>query len=184
MAEMPLDEMEMKDVILSGIVSIIAAAITGWISGKQAYRKEIKKSIYEEKQKLYIEIFSLMEQLQYKPYLIYNYDQFIQPFRQIKAKTNLYASREVLAILIPFNNKVMAIWNRYTELFESEEANKELQNRQEYEKEINGTSPDQTEWEFQQEADHYMETNLISKDEVIDFLNSLSTQIRSELKTE
>lgn len=37
---------------------------------------------------------------------------------------------------------------------------------------------------IQQEADHYMETNLISKDEVIDFLNSLSTQIRSELKTE
>lgn len=176
--------MEMKEVILSGIISIVIAAITGWISGKQAYRKEIKKSIYEERQKLYIEIFSLMEQLQYKPYLIYNYEQFILPFRQIKAKTNLYASREVLAILIPFNDKVMALWNQYTELFESEEANKELQNRQEYEKEINGTSPDQTEWEFQQEADHYMETNLISKDEVIAFLNSLSTQIRSELKTE
>ena len=78
----------------------------------------------------------------------------------------------------------MALWNQYTELFESEEANKELQTRQEYEKEINGTSPDQTEWEFQQEADHYMETNLISKEEVVAFLNSLSIQIRSELKTE
>lgn len=181
---MLLNEMEMKEVIFSGIISIIIAAITGWISGKQAYRREIKKSIYEERQKLYIEIFSLLEQLQYRPYLIYNYEQFIQPFRLIKTKTNLYASREVLAILVPFNDKVMTLWNRYSELFDSEEAVKELQNRQEYEKEINGTSLEQTEWEFQQEADHYMETNLISRDEVMGFLNSLSTQIRSELKTE
>lgn len=176
--------MEMKEIILSGVISIITAAITGWISGKQAYRKEIKKSIYEERQKLYIEIFSLMEQLQYKPFLIYNYEKFILPFRQLKAKTNLYASREVLEILTPFNDKVMAKWSKYNELFDSDEVAKELQNRQEYERETNGVSSEQIEWEFHQEADRYMESNLITKDEVVTFLNTLSAQIRLELKTE
>ena len=88
--------MEMKDVLISAVISVVVAALTGWFTAKQSYRKEIKKTVYEERQKLYIELFSLLEKLQNRPFLIYNYEQFIQPFRLIKARTNLYASRKVL----------------------------------------------------------------------------------------
>ena len=176
--------MEMKDVLISAVISVVVAALTGWFTAKQSYRKEIKKTVYEERQKLYIELFSLLEKLQNRPFLIYNYEQFIQPFRLIKARTNLYASRKVLEILIPFNNRVMVFWNKYTELFESEDAEKELQARQDYAKETEGLSAEQIEWEFQQEAEMFMEQNLISEEEFTDMLNNLSTQVRSELKTE
>ena len=78
----------------------------------------------------------------------------------------------------------MVFWNKYTELFESEDAEKELQARQDYAKETEGLSAEQIEWEFQQEAEMFMEQNLISEEEITDLLNNLSTQVRSELKTE
>lgn len=176
--------MGLKEFVFSVVIPIVISGITGCISGILTYRKEIKKAIYEEKQKLYIDIISLLEQLQYKPQLIYDYEQFIQPLRQIRAKTNFYASRDVLEVLIPFNDRIMTLWHRYTDLFNSERALEELYNRQEYEKEIDGTSPEQVEWEFQQQEGSYIEANLISKDEIIVFLNNLSMTIRSELKTE
>lgn len=176
--------MDYTSVLISAGISIIVASVTGWFSAKQSYSKEIKKSIYEERQKLYIEIFSLLEQLQRTPYLIYNSEQFIQPFRQAKAKTNLYASREVLNILIPLNTRIMEIWNKYIDLFESEEAEKALENRR-YEAEEKGDTPvEQIELEFEYEVELYMEQNLIPTEEIDDYLNSLATQIRAELKTE
>ena len=75
----------MRDIAISALVSIFIAGITGWISAKQAYRREIRKSVYEKRQELYIEVFELFEKLQNNPYLVYNYEQFIQPLNQIKA---------------------------------------------------------------------------------------------------
>ena len=174
----------MRDIAISALVSIFIAGITGWISAKQAYRREIRKSVYEKRQELYIEIFELFEKLQNNPYLVYNYEQFIQPFNQIKARTNLYASRKVLKILTPFNKRIKELWNKYYNLFESENALEELQNRQ-YEAELGGNvSDDQVEWKFQLEADMYEEKNLISGEEIADVLERLSKQVREELKTE
>lgn len=174
----------MRDIAISALVSIFIAGITGWISAKQAYRREIRKSVYEKRQELYIEVFELFEKLQNNPYLVYNYEQFIQPLNQIKARTNLYASRKVLEILTPFNKRIKELWNKYYNLFESENALEELQNCK-YEAELEGNvSDDQVERKFQLEADMYEEKNLISGEEIADVLERLSKQVREELKTE
>ena len=39
--------MEMKDVLISAIISVVVAALTGWFTAKQSYRKEIKKTVTE-----------------------------------------------------------------------------------------------------------------------------------------
>jgi hypothetical protein len=103
---------------------------------------------------------------------------------QIKARTNLYASRKVLEILTPFNKRIKELWNKYYNLFESENALEELQNCK-YEAELEGNvSDDQVERKFQLEADMYEEKNLISGEEIADVLERLSKQVREELKTE
>ena len=170
--------------LINAAISIIVAAIVGWVSAKQSYNKGIRKTIYEERQKLYIETFELLEQLQHTPYIMFNTEKFVQPFRKIKARANLYASREVLDILKPFNDKIVDIRDRYIEAYESEAALKELEGRKLIAEESGDTTTEQVEWEFQQEADAFMERNVIHQDEIDEVLRKLAFQIRAELKTE
>ena len=174
---------EYMPTIVSTVISTAFSVVAGWVSVKLTYNTEIKKTIYEKRQDFYVELFALFEQLQQEPELVYNSIKFIQPLRHIKAETNLYASREVLNITIPFYQEIMAVWKNYIELYESEKALKELSNRQTIDKEC-GISPEETEWRFIQEAESYMAENLISDERINEFLNMLATQIRTELKTE
>lgn len=175
--------MECRVAIISGIISVVVAVITSYISVKLTYSNEIQKNVYSEKENLYVEIFELIEQLQLNPYLVYSTEKFIQHLRLIKVKTNLYASREVLDILVPFYSKVMSIWSKYTDLYTSENAEKILQGRK-FSADESGLEDERIELEFQQESELFMENNLIETEEITNFLNNLAIQIRSELKTE
>jgi hypothetical protein len=165
------------------IVPIIVAAATGWFSSKLAYRKEVKQTVYEKRQELYMEIFSMLEQLQRQPYLVFDYDRFVQTFYQMSAKAKLYASDNVLILLTPFIDEVLNTWDGYSDLFLSENAEIELQNRKENATKTVTCSIEQIEHEFNQDTDAYMERNLIPKEGIINLLDKLALQIRSELKT-
>lgn len=175
--------MDYRATIVSAAISIIVAAITGWITAKQSYSREIKKSIHEERQKLYIEIFELLEQLQRFPYLIFNDDGFVQRFRTMSARTKLYASKKVLNIISPFIGDAMDTWKKYNELYRSEAAEQELHNRQYEAEETDGISAEQIEYEFDKEAELFMDQHIIPNDRTAKLLDVLSAQIRSELRT-
>lgn len=176
--------MDWETTIISSVIAIVVAAISGWISAKQSYAKEIQKSIYKERENLYVEMFRLLEQLQKSPVLLYNTKDFINPLRELNARVNLYASKEVLVIFNPFYNRILTIWNKYTDLYDSEKAETELSNRKASLCEEGDTSVERIEYEFEQEAEVFMESHLIADVEIIDTLNRLATQIRAELKTE
>ena len=176
--------MEVKVTLINAFISIVVAAVTGWFAAKQSYSREIKKTVYAERQNLYIDLFSLLEELLHTPLILFNNAKFIQPFREMKIKANLYASDAVLALLLPFNDEVIEKWEKYAGLYDSEPAENEIQNRLIRAKENAESSRDQIEYEFQQEEELYMEQNAISDDEVRELLNKLSFQIRSELGTE
>lgn len=176
--------MEWKNTIISSAIAIVVAAISGWISAKQSYAKEIQKSVYEKRDNLYVEIFDLLEHLHKSPFLLYNTKEFIIPLRGLKAKANLYASKEALAIFTPFYDKVLTIWTMYTDLYDSEKAEIELSNRKALLAEECNESPERIEYEFEQSAELFIENNLIAEDEITDILDRLAIQIRKELKTE
>lgn len=170
--------------IVSSGITIVVAAISGWVSAKQSYAKEIRKSVYEEREKLYIEIFELIELLHKSPFLLYNTKKFIEPLRGLNAKANLYASKKILDIFTPFYDNALAEWDKYTEMFDSEEAESELYNRKALLSEEDDTSVERIEYEFEQEAELFMESHLIADVAIVDILNRFATQIRAELKTE
>lgn len=175
--------MDWKTTIISSMIAIVVAAISGWISAKQSYAKEIQKSIYKERENLYVEMFRLLEQLQKSPVLLYNTKDFINPLREMNARVNLYASKEVLGVFNPFYNRILTIWNKYTDLYDSEKAETELSNRKALFAEEGNESSERIEYEFVQDAELFMENNLIVESEIADILNRLATQIRAELKT-
>ena len=166
----------MKEILINAAITIIISAITGYFSSKIAYNREIKRRIYDEREKAYITLFKLVEKLKGNPFLVYNSTEFLIPFGEIKAKLNLYASQEVLNIVAPFNDKVNEISKKYFELIDSVEAHRTKEARLEQE--------DVTELELLQEVELYMENNVIDKEYVIDVFLSLISQIRQELKTE
>ena len=175
--------MKWKTTIVSAIISIIISAISGWFSAKQSYAKEIQKSVYEKREELYIKMFELIELLHKSPIIQYNTKKLIKPLRRLNAKANLYASREVLKIFTPFYERVLEEWDKYTDLYDSEKAERELSNRKVQAVEDN-ESVEQIEHEFNQEAESYMENHLLTEAEITDALKKLATQIRLELKTE
>jgi hypothetical protein len=166
----------MKEILINAAITIIISAITGYFSSKIAYNREIKRRIYDEREKAYITLFKLIEKLKGNLFLVYNSTEFLIPFGEIKAKLNLYASQEVLNIVSPFNDKVNEISKKYFELFDSVEAHRTKEARLEQE--------DVTELELLQEEELYMEKNVIDKDYVDEVFLSLISQIRQELKTE
>ena len=117
------------DVIIHVIVPLAVSAITGWLTAKLSYGKEIAKGIYGERKQLYIELFELIEGLQRRPYIMFDAKRFINPFRTLKAKSNLYASEKVLEIIIPFYNSVIKSWEHYNELYDPIASDIEIQNR-------------------------------------------------------
>lgn len=175
--------MDLMSTTINIISSGIIAAISGCISAKLSYSKEIKRSIYLEREKLYIEMFNLLEHLKESPYIMYDTEQFVYPLRNIKTKANLYASESVLEIITPFYERILNVWNKYVDMFDSEKAEMELQNRKTENTYNNASSSEQVELEFEREAEMYMKRHLLSDDEIADTLNKLSTKIRLELKT-
>ena len=167
--------MEKKEII-EAIITIVIAAITGYISSKIAYNREIKRRIYDEREKAYIALFEFVEKLKKNPFLIYNSTEFLIPFGEIKAKLNLYASQEVLNIVTPLNDNINEISKKYFEFFDSVEAHRTKEARLEQE--------DATELELLREEEVYMENNVIDKVYVNEVFSNLISQIRKELKTE
>lgn len=181
---MDLKTIDWVTMIASAIISLLVAVISSWFSAKRAYEKEIQKSVYEERENLYVEMFRLLEHLQKSPVLLYNTKEFINPLRGLNAKANLYASKEVLVIFNPLYKRILTIWDKYTDLYDSEKAETELSNRRALFAEEGNESPERIEYEFEQEAELFMGSHQITESEIADILNNLAIQIRTELKTE
>lgn len=165
----------MKDTLFNIIIPVFISAITGYASSKFAYNKEIKRKIYDEREKTYIDLFDLVEKLKRNPSLIYNSAEFLTPFREIRARLNLYSSQNVLDIVTPLNNRIDDIFKKYSEMYDSPEAHTRNETRLKYD--------DLTELEFYQEEERYKEENVIDEEYVNGVFLSLISQIRKELKT-
>lgn len=176
--------MEYKKEIMCAVMSVIMAAITGWITARQTYRGEIKKSVYEEREKLYVNLFSILSNLQRYPDILYDYSKFIMEYKLIWAKTNLYASEDVLHIMQPFNLKLNEYWNRYNTIYSDEQIEREIEKRL-YEDEQEGNNRQRSEIEFliNQEEEYFLKNNQINPADVQKIMEALSYQIRKELMT-
>lgn len=169
-------EVSFQSLIVNTIITIFVAIFTAKITTQITYNSEIKKSIYQEREKAYILLFQMVEKLNRNPYLIYNFADFIIPLRKLKARLNLYASQKVLDIITPLNEKICDSSEKYSELFNSPEALDIRNSRLE-----NGEI---TELELQHEEEIYMDNNVIERKFVEEIFLDLITQIRSELKTD
>lgn len=166
--------MDYLNIIINAIISIIVAGITGYFSAKITFKVEIKRKIYTEREETYIELFKLVDQLRHNPYLVFNSNDFLCPFKEVKARLNLYASRDVHNIITPLNEIILDISSKYFELFDSPEALSVKEARIEHD----GV----TEAELQQEEELYLDQNVIDKSFVEKVLIDLIAKIRQELK--
>lgn len=168
---------------ISVVLQIFISSIVGWVSAKISYRMEIKKGIYEKRQELYTDIFLELEKLQKNPYLIFNNEDFIHALYQISARAKLYASKGILKTLNPFLDNIIERRMQYINLYESEKAMNELDNRIQEKEADSDYIKGSVEEEFCREAELYIENHVISENEIIKTIDNLSSQIRKELKT-
>lgn len=166
--------MEILD-ILNIILAIIVSAISGYASAKLAYKNEIRSKVYNEREKTYISLFEIIDKLNNNPFFVFNYAEFQIPFGNIKARLKLYASKDVLNIIVPFSSKVDEVSKAYFDLFDSPKAHDVKTHRLDY--------LGATELELEQEEELYMENHVMDKEYVAEVFLSLIIQIRHELKT-
>lgn len=79
-------------VILTGIVSMVSAIISSFVTTKLTQKNEIRKRILEERTKLYFEIFPKIDTLINHPENI-AYEKYWVEFMHLKAKMKLLASK-------------------------------------------------------------------------------------------
>ena len=176
--------MDYRNEILSALIATVIAIITGWITARQTYKGEIKKSVYEEREKLYVDLFNILDNLQRHPDILYDSLNFVTEYKLIWAKVNLYASEDVLHIMQSFNVKLNEYWNRYNTIYSDEQIEREIEKRL-YEDEQEGKCTQRSEIEFliNQEEEYFLRNNQINPADIQKIMETLSYQIRKELMT-
>ena len=164
----------MKEEIFEVIITVFVAVMTGAISAKITYHREIKKKIYEEREKTYINIFNLVEKLKKNPYLVFNSRDFLEEFGEINDRMTLYASEKVIDIIKPLNDRIYSTAEEYFSLFDSVEGQQMKENLIKYEA--------ITDFELENAEILYMENHVIESEYVETILKQLIAQIRLELK--
>ena len=116
-------------VVLSGMVSIVTAFLTAKLTSDN----EMKRSVKEKRQMLYIECYEILTKIKNNLYMAFDYDT-VSALKDLVAKMNLIASKYVIEALQPLDEQIDVAYANYFEHFESVESIVQRIERQENEK--------------------------------------------------
>lgn len=164
-----------KYLLTSGAIPLFVAVVSAIVTAKLTLRHEVKHHIYQKREEVYIQCFDLFQSLADNPYLVFNSGEFIVPLKNIRARLNLYASHEVLAIIEPAYEEIKKVFENYCDDCEGEEYEK----RKALQKEIEGRD----EIDFTNEIERYIEEHLLGADFIRKIISDLVIAMRKDMGT-
>ena len=165
--------MEMKTIIVSGIIPLALAVITAIITSKLTLKQEVKKQIYSKRETVYIKLFELLDALQNDRYLVYHREEFADPLKKLRPELYLFASLEVLNIFEPFYQRARSVIEAYWDRFDGREY--------EMQKITRAECNNETEDDFKQQEEQYMDQHLIDKCFVEGTITGLIAAMRKDI---
>lgn len=153
--------------VISAVISLIVAGITSWFSAKLAWKSEIKKRLYDKREEAYYNLFDLMLLLRDNPCFLFNYEQMISPFMELRTQLNMYASHHLIELLEPFYNKMCSIYSEYANRFEADK--------------YACCEENESSIELQTLEENYEEAHKIPVNEIIDIQGKLISIMRKDL---
>ena len=137
-------------VVLSGMVSIAVAFLTAKLTSDN----EMKRTVREKRQILYIECYEILTKIKNNPYMVFDYDT-VSALKDLVAKVNLIASKHAIESLRPLYEQINITYINYSDRFDSEESILQRMAKEEFE--------NANEADFEQERNIYEEEHLINK---------------------
>lgn len=113
--------MRIPDYVITAIITVCVSVITAFFTSSITFRKEINKQLYQRREDIYIELFSILEKLNKDPYLVFNAAKMVKPLEEIYLKTEIFASKQVRQDVKLLYEKVTKIFNDYCDKFDGEE---------------------------------------------------------------
>lgn len=160
--------------LISVTASIVVAYITALITHYFSNKKDKYDIVHKKKDELYVNLAEKLINIKRDPYLIFNNDLWSQ-LDMLRAEIKLYASKTVMRSFECIYNDIRCKYDKYCELFKSQEYFEEVQAKIE--------NNDLTEEERTQSEDEYIDKNGIDLNAYNDQTQKLFTQMRKELGT-
>ncbi len=168
-------------IFTGAVVSVIVAYLTA----KLTYRNEIGKNLYEKRQKIYFELFERLDKLKKNKYLIYNYT-FIIELNELKPSIYLFAGKKVKNEFESLYRSIEIAYQKYTELFESEEQINRENGMMEEERISKGYSYEEAKAYVEEiilkEKEHFMYNHCISEKDLLMQITRIVSRMRIDLR--
>lgn len=158
--------------VMMALVNMGISIATSWLTSKRSWKSEVNKRKYDKREDAYYKLFDLLQVISDNQCYIFNYDEVIAPFKELRTVLNMYASSELLGFLEPFYEKVLDIYEEYADRFCTEE----------YEVTCVARKADgEDESDFEREQEEYMEAHRIPDAEINEIRRKLIEIMRKDL---
>ena len=158
--------------LISGGIALVASIVTAWLTTKHEYRKQLKQHLYEERERTYIEIFNILQELRDHPYYIFNCEKIVTPLKAIRTAVSFYGSADLIDELERCYTRIYSEFKKYVELFDED-----YEIQRSIRAEING----ETEMDFEREIEQYQDNHILSATDIADMQKRIITIMRKDL---
>ena len=165
-------QVDIQVALISGGIALVASIVTAWLTTKHEYRKQLKQHLYEERERVYIGIFNILQELRDHPYYIFNHEKIVSPLKATRTAVNFYGSAELIDELERCYKRIYSEYENYFELFDEE-----YEMQKDTRMEING----ETEMDFEREIEQYQDNHILSDTDIADMQKRIITIMRKDL---
>jgi hypothetical protein len=175
--------MDNIEIIIAG-AGVFISVVVAWITAHLTYRNEISKKVYGKREKVYIECFSLLEELRSDRNMVFE-NTFFDKFNEIKPRIKMYSSNKMIELVTNFFNELATIKNKFDiedKAFNERYTEYPPNGRDELEMSDNTEGTLNYE-EYKIAKDKYCYNNMPDKGFIDEKISEIITEIRKSMKT-
>ena len=158
--------------LIGGSITLVASAGTAWLTARHGYRKQHKQHLYEERERVYVEVFNILQELRDHPYYIFNFEKIVAPLKSTRTTISFYGSAKLIDELEKCYKRISSVFEKYDELF-----GEEYEMQKSARMELNG----ETELDFEREIEQYQDNHILSDMEIVDMQKRIIAIMRKDL---
>ena len=158
--------------VIGGGITLVVSAVTAWLTARHEYRKQLKQHLYEERERVYIDVFNILQELRDHPYYIFNYEKIVEPLKSTRTAINFFGSAQLIGELEKCYKRISTVFEKYADKYGEEYEMQKLARM-----ELNG----ETEFDFEREIEQYQENHIICDTEIADMQKQIIEIMRKDL---
>lgn len=158
--------------LIGGGITLAVSTVTAWLTARNEYRKQLKQHLYDERERVYIEVFNILQELRDHPYYVFDYEKIVALLKSTRTTISFYGSAQLIDELERCYRRISSVYEKFAELFDEE-----YEMQKSARMEFNG----ETEMDFEREIEQYQDNHILNDMEIVDMQKRIIAIMRKDL---